>query len=63
LQRYRARHRALLPTLARPDRRVAGGTSIETPPIAGSRRGEACMARIPVIQPVTCRGPYLNKMK
>jgi hypothetical protein len=45
-----------------PDRRLAGGTSIETPPIAGSRRGEARMARIPVIQPVTIRGPCLNKM-
>jgi hypothetical protein len=33
------------------------------PPIAGSRRDEARMARIPIIQPTTRRGACLNKMK
>jgi hypothetical protein len=40
---------------------IADGSSIETPPLAGA--GEARMARIPVIQPATFRGPGLNKMK
>jgi hypothetical protein len=42
---------------------IADGGSVETPPLAGAGGSEACMARIPVIQPATFRGPGLNKMK